>query len=165
MKESLDIRGQLTLQLIDQRGRIVLEQKQHNRIVKTGRLMVAQMFGGVTAGTSPTRVTHIGIGTDATLPIDGQTTLLAERSPRKPISVPIYSELTETPAGGGDPVMRVKVALSAEYDFGEGNGAQPLTEAAIFTADTGGIMYNRAVFAPVTKSNAFKLSLLWEILF
>jgi hypothetical protein len=89
---------------------------------------------------------------------------MAERSPRKPITTPVYSEFTET-RPGGEQVVRVKVAVSAEYDFGEGNGAQPLTEAAIFTALTAGTMYNRVVFDPVTKSSAFKLSLLWEILF
>jgi hypothetical protein len=164
MKENLDMRGHLTLRLIDRQGQVIREQQQHNRIVRTGRLMVAQMFGGVTSGTLPTQVTHIGIGTDATASADNQTGLVAERSPRKPISTPVYSDFTET-LSGGEQVVRIKVAVSAEYDFGEGNGAQPLTEAAIFTALTGGTMYNRVVFDPVTKSNAFKLSLLWEILF
>lgn len=164
MKESLDMRGHVTLRLIDRQGQIVYEQRRHNRIVKSGRLLVAQMFGGVTSGTPPTQVTHIGIGTDATPEADAQTGLVAERSPRKPITTPIYSEFTETRAGG-ELVVRIKVAVSAEYDFGEGNGAQPLAEAAIFTADTDGVMYNRVVFDPVTKSNAFKLSLLWEVLF
>lgn len=163
MRESIDMRGRVTLRLTDQDGIIVYEKQQHNRIVRTGRLMVAQMFAGVQSGVPPTKITHIGIGTDGTAPADSQTTLLAERAPRKPVSAPVYSDFTETVEAR--PVVRVRVQVSAEYDFGEGNGADPLREAAIFTAETGGIMYNRVTFDPVVKSSAFKLSLFWEILF
>jgi hypothetical protein len=40
-----------------------------------------------------------------------------------------------------------------------------LREAGIFTAVSGGVMYNRVVFDAVTKTNAFKLTLLWDITF
>ena len=163
MRESFDMHGRMTLRLTDPNGVIVHEQQQRNRIVRTGRLMVAQMFAGVQSGVTPTKITHIGIGTDGAAPADSQTTLLAERAPRKPVSAPVYTDFTETT--GGQPVERVRVQVSAEYDFGEGNGADPLREAAIFTAETAGTMYNRVTFDPVVKSSAFKLSLFWEILF
>jgi hypothetical protein len=163
MNERIDMLGQLTIQLTDRTGAVVYSHLQHNRIVRTGRLLVAQLFGGVPAGAPPTQVTHIGIGTGATPPGDTQTTLVAERSPRKALAAPTYTDLTET--AGSDTVVRVRVALNAEYNFDEGNGAEPLREAAIFTADTGGTMYNRVVFDPVTKSSAFRLSLFWEVLF
>jgi hypothetical protein len=163
MRESIDMRGYMTLRLTNQAGIIVAEKGQHNRIVRTGRLMVAQMFAGVQSGVAPTQITHIGIGTDGTPPADTQTALLGERGPRKPISPPVYSDFTETV--DGRPVVRVRVQVSAEYDFGEGTGSEPLREAAIFTAANAGTMYNRVVFDPVVKSSAFKLSLFWEILF
>ena len=56
-----------------------------------------------------------------------------------------------------------KVFISAELDFTEGNGA--LTEAGLFNSDTNGVMYNRVVFAPVNKTEDFKLVLVWEIVF
>ena len=54
---------------------------------------------------------------------------------------------------------------ASEEDFGDANGTAPLREAGIFTAETNGVMYNRVVFDPVTKTNAFKLTLLWDIVF
>ena len=63
-------------------------------------------------------------------------------------------------------VKRTRLTLTAVFDFGEANDpATPLSEAAIFTAATAGVMYNRVVFAPVTKTNAFKLTLFWDIVF
>lgn len=164
MQESIDMRGQLTLRLTDTNGHIFHQQHYKNRIVKTGRKLVAEMFAGITAGTLPTKVTHMAVGTDGTDPNDDQETLLAERSPRKPLSEVQYSEFVENP-GTAQEVKRWRTSLTAVFEFEEANGTQPLREAAIFNAETGGVMYNRVVFDPVTKTNAFKLTLLWDIIF
>ena len=64
------------------------------------------------------------------------------------------------------PAGRIRVSLQAVFDFNEANDpAVPLREAAIFTAAAGGVMYNRVVFEPVTKTDAFKLTLLWDVIF
>jgi hypothetical protein len=128
--------------------------------------LVAQLFGGVTAGTPPTAVTHMAVGTDATAAADDQAALLAERAPRKAIAEVAYSDFDEPQPGGGT-VRRVRAALRAVFDFNEANGAAPLREAGIFTSGAagGGVMYNRVVFEPVTKTSAFQLTLLWEITF
>jgi hypothetical protein len=158
MQEGMDMRGQLTISLSDRDGRTVYERTHHNHIVKVGRQLVAQLFGGITVGTPPSKVSHMGIGTDATKPTDDQTSLLAQRT-RNPISSVSYTEVTE------DGVKRIKASLQTVFDFGEGNGAAPLREAAIFTAASGGVMYNRVVFDEVTKNNTFKLTLIWDVVF
>ncbi|UBF27077.1 hypothetical protein K9N68_03650 [Kovacikia minuta CCNUW1] len=163
MQERIDMQGKLTLRLTDSSGQMIQERQYHNRIVTTGRQLVAQLFGGI-PGTPPTKVTHIGVGTDNTSAKDDQVGLLAERAPRKPISEVSYSDVIENP-GTPNEVRRVKASLTAIFDFNDANGSAPLQEAAIFTADTGGIMYNRVVFEPVTKTSAFKLTLLWDIIF
>ncbi|HEX2898148.1 MAG TPA: hypothetical protein VHS96_00360, partial [Bacteroidia bacterium] len=56
-----------------------------------------------------------------------------------------------------------KVTISCDLDFSEGNGA--LTEAGLFNAALGGVMYNRVVFPPVNKTTDFKLTIIWEITF
>jgi hypothetical protein len=167
MNETIEMRGRLTLELSDREGRVVERQQQNNRIVRTGRQLVAQLFGGVTQGAPPGQVTHMGIGTSGAAPADDQTALGAERAPRKPISSLTYSDVDDpVPGQPGVTIKRVKASLKAVYDFGEGNdSATPLREAAIFTADTAGVMYNRVVFDPVTKTNAFQLTLLWDITF
>ena len=74
--------------------------------------------------------------------------------------------MPEPVLGSSGVIQRAHLSLTAVFDFNEANDpAIPLTEAGIFTAATGGVMYNRVVFAPVTKTNAFKLTLFWDIVF
>jgi hypothetical protein len=163
MQEQIDMRGAMMLYLIDRSGNIIQTQSNKNRIVKTGRKLVAELFAGV-AGTPPAKVTHMGIGTGDAAATDEQDKLVAPREPRKAIATPQYEEFDEV-ISRGVTVRRIKVKLSTEFDFNEANGNEPLREAGIFNAVTGGVMYNRVTFQPVTKTDAFKLTLLWEIIF
>jgi hypothetical protein len=163
MQESMEMKGQMTISLADAEGRVVYERTHQNRIVKAGRKLVAQLFGGITSGTPPSKVTHMGVGTGATAADDEQLDLVAPRAPRNPITSVTYSEVVESSPSG--PVKRVKASLQTIFDFNEANGTDPLREAGIFTAVTGGTMYNRVVFDAVTKSNNFKLTLIWDIVF
>ena len=196
MNETINMEGHLTLQLTDLAARLVHEQRRHNLIVKSGRDLVAKLFAGVAGGAPPTRVTHMAVGTNATLAVDSQTALLGERPSRKEIlpADVVYTEYAEPVTGGGPvagtsgpadttrvggavggpipivapalPVVRrVRVTLKTVFDFNEANGTDPLREAGIFNAATGGVMYNRVVFDPVSKTNAFKLTLIWDITF
>ncbi len=166
VEESLNPRGYVTLQLTDRRGRIVYQDQRANRIVKSGRRLVAELFGGIASGTPPTRVTHMAVGSDGTPPNDDQTSLLAQRGGRKPFTEVTYADFDEPVPGGGAVVKRVRASVTAVFDFNEANdSATPLREAGIFNAATGGVMYNRIVFEPVTKTSAFKLTLLWDIVF
>jgi hypothetical protein len=164
MRESIDMRGQITLRLTDAEGRVVHEELRKNQIVRSGRQLVAQLFAGALVGPQPTRVTHIAVGTSATPTDDGQTALGAERTPRKPLTDITYTD-TDEPQPGGGTVKRVKASMKAVYEFDEANGSDPLREAGLFTADAAGTMYNRVVFDPVIKNNTFKLTLLWDIVF
>jgi len=165
MNETMQMQGRLTLQLTDREGHVRQEQRRHNQILKSGRDLVAKLFAGVSGGTPPTHVTHMAVGIDATAPADSQTGLINERGPRKGIqpSDVVYSEFDEQ--AGGSTVRRVRVTLKAVFDFNEANGPEPLREAGIFNAATGGVIYNRVIFDAVTKTNAFKLTLIWDITF
>jgi hypothetical protein len=158
MRETMDMQGRLRLLLEDSNGRILLDRAHANRIVKTGRQLVAQLFAGVT-GTPPSKVSHMAVGTGADAATDDQAALVAERA-RNPVATPVYSEIVD---GAG--VKRIKVSLQSVFDFGEANGTDPLREAGIFTAPSAGTIYNRIVFDPVTKANTFKLTLIWDIVF
>ena len=163
LRENNEMRGALTMQVTDRQGLLVCEMRQKNRIVTSGRSLVAQLFAGVAGGVPPSPVTHMGVGTNAAAPSDGDGALKAERAPRRAISSVDYSEISE--GAGPDEVKRVRARLTAVFGFGDANGAEPLREAGIFTAENGGVMYNRVVFEPVTKTDAFKLTLLWDIVF
>src|SRR5918998_2095479 len=116
------MRGSVTLLLSDRGGAVVYERREHNRIVKAGRDLVAKLFAGAPGQTQPTRVTHMGVGTDGTEATDDQTALLRERAPRKAIEEVTFAEFTD--AG----VKRVRVTLKAVFDFEEANGGDPLRE-------------------------------------
>ncbi len=158
MQETMDMQGRLRLLVEDRDGRIVVDRMHANRIVKSGRQLAAQLFAGV-AGTPPSKVSHMAVGTGADAATDDQTALLAERD-RNAVSAPLYTELVDSSG-----IKRIKVSLQTVFDFGEANGGAPLREAGIFTAETGGTMYNRVVFDPVTKADTFKLTLIWDIVF
>jgi hypothetical protein len=164
MRETTDMRGDVTLELADAEGCVVLRRDHRNRIVKSGRRLVAELFGGVASGTPPAKVTHIGIGTNAKDPSDDDIALGAERA-RNPITAVSYTDFEERPAGATEPVKRTRASLTTVFDFDQANDTAPLREAGVFTAGSGGVMYNRVAFEPVTKTNAFKLTVLWDVVF
>src|SRR5215467_11532144 len=109
MREKIEMRGALTLRLTDREGRVVHEQQRHNRIVRSGRQLVAQLFAGPGGGPVPTKVTHMAVGTSSAAPDDTQTALGAERAPRMPISEIVFADLDDpVPGGGGATVKRIK---------------------------------------------------------
>jgi hypothetical protein len=155
IKEAFDMKGHLTLKLHNRQGELVCELDADNDIVLTGRDLVAKLFANINI----TPISHIAVGT-GTAPVDpAADTKLQSESFRKAIT-PIDPAKDITPAEN-----KVRVVVSAELDFTEGNGA--LTEAAMFNSDApaSGVMYNRVVFPPVNKTSDFKLTLVWEILF
>ena len=98
MQESIDMWGRVRLCLTDRAGQVVHEQQVHNRIVKSGRRLVAQSFGGL-AGGAP--VTHVGVGTGTAQPSDDDTVLKAQRGyadpDHGPATCPTFTSLFPTP--------------------------------------------------------------------
>jgi hypothetical protein len=165
MRESTDMRGTVTLELTDAAGTVVHRQQRRNRIVKSGRRLVAERFAGVPTGIPPSQVSHVAVGSDGTAATDDNSQLGNQRGGRNPITQIGYIDIEEKPPGSVETIKRTRASLSAVFDFNEANGPDPLREAGVFTAATGGVMYNRVTFDPVTKTNAFKLTVLWDIVF
>ena len=153
--ESIDMKGRLTLRLYDRAGQLADYREADNLIVLDGRRMVAQQLAGVTA--TPLVITHlgVGIGTKETTSDDSK---LQIQVIRKKINKVLATDITAYENN-----TKMKLLVSADLDFNEANA--DLTEAGLFTADTGGTMYNRVVFPAIKKTNGFKLSLVWEIIF
>ena len=158
MRDTMDMQGKVRLLLEDRAGRLLLDRTHHNRIVRSGRQLVAQLFAGV-EGTPPSKVTHMAVGTGKDEAKDDQVGLQAERA-RNPVGKPVYTEIVDDKG-----VKRIKVSLQSVFDFGEANGTEPLCEAGLFTAKSEGTIYNRVTFDPVTKAPTFKLTLIWDIVF
>jgi hypothetical protein len=155
----MDMRGDLRLILTDRHGVAAIDRRQPNRIVTSGRRLVAEMFGGQTTGLPRTPVTRMAVGTGSATASDGDTALGAQRGSGKPITKVEYGEFND--AGS---VKRVRVQLTTQFGFAEANDAStPLREAGLF--NDAGVLYSRVVFEPVTKTDTFELTLLWEIVF
>jgi len=155
--ESIELRGQLSLALIDREGRTVMSQRASNLVVTTGREMVANLFSGIKIDP----VNFVAVGTGEKISEEGDQTLVSQLGNRKALLVFNPSLDLVTAGKGAD--TRKKITRTVELDFNEANGE--LREAGLFNAAEGGIMYNRVVFPTVTKTDSFKLTLVWEILF
>jgi hypothetical protein len=162
MNETNEMRGCLTLRVSDRDGRVIHEQPCMNHIVTSGRQLVAQLFGGVVSGPPPTPVTHMAVGTGGGNPQDDDVALQNQRGDRKEIGPVEYVPFADPNTDGA---MRVRAMLTAEFDYDEANDGEALREAGVFNAATDGVMYNRVVFPDVTKTDAFKLTLIWDIVF
>ncbi|MEW6491439.1 MAG: hypothetical protein AB1589_02650 [Cyanobacteriota bacterium] len=163
--EALDMKGRLTIQKFNPYGQLIDAIKANNFIVYTGRDLVAQLFLGQPIG----RIQYIavGTGTERVKPIEDKS--LRQEVFRKEIKPdPSFSDTEEKEIQTENGVVKQKnrrVIVSADLDYGEPDKEYELTEAGLFNAQTGGIMYNRVVFPRITKTKDFKLTLLWEIIF
>jgi hypothetical protein len=152
--ESIDMKGRLTLQKRNIHNDLLEAIAVNNSIVLSGRDLVAKLF--IDEPIAP--ISHIEVGTGTAVVNPDSDTQLQTPLFRKAIApIDPTQNLVTTDEG------RKKVTLTAELDFNEANGA--LTEAGLFNAATGGVMYNRVVFPTINKTSDFKLTLLWEILF
>jgi hypothetical protein len=159
MQESMDLRGRLTLQLINRAGEVVQSISRQNHVVTAGRQLVAELFVG---GMPVSKVNHIAVGTGDYPPENDQTQLMDERA-RNPIA-----EVMFVPAVDDTRVTaRLKVIFENDQANDNDNPGNPgpLREAGIFNAATGGTMYNRVVFEPVFKTDAFQLVMMWDVTF
>ncbi|NEO25275.1 MAG: hypothetical protein F6K57_40305 [Moorea sp. SIO4A5] len=160
--ENLDMKGRLIIQKYNPQAQLVQEVKADNSIVYTGRELVAKLFTNQTI--DPIRYIALGTGGSTVAPAnDIQLENEVFRKELKPFD--LGKDLIES--GDGDS-KKCKIMLSVDLDFGEPD-KQPveLTEAGLFNSpeQSQGIMYNRVTFPKITKSEQFKLTLVWEILF
>ncbi len=154
VSEAIDMQGRLILQKRNSTNEILEEIALKNDIVLSGRDLVAKLF--INEAIDP--ISHIAVGTGTTNVDPTANTTLENELFRKSIA-PIDPSQHLTTTGDN----KKKVTITAELDFSEANGA--LTEAGLFNAETGGVMYNRVVFPTINKTSDFKLTLLWEITF
>ena len=161
LNDHIDLKGRLRIQLTDKEGRIVHEQQNDNAIVLDGRDLVARLFLGLDGTLSG--ITHLAVGTGTNPVADGDAALQSERF-RKEIRTPDLDQDLAVITSQSPNKMRLTV--STDLETTEANDpAVPITEAGLFNSATGGIMYNRVVFPPVFKTEDYKLTLIWDILF
>jgi len=143
-KESIKMKGNLTLLLRDEFGNIKLDKNYTNLVVDTGKEFIAQRM----SSNSAPLMTSIALGTDNTEPAVEDTGLNAEVERKE------FSSTTVT----GNTISYVAT-------FGAGEAVAALTEAGIFNSSTAnsGTMLCRTVFPVVTKEQNDTFTVTWNV--
>jgi hypothetical protein len=165
------MKGQLLMQLRALDGTLVAERRNHNAVLQAGGSLVARLFASqLTAG-----ITHVGVGTSDT----PETDRFATTGLSNPDGPDALTGGTEAPIAPeqiavqppDETARTVKVRIRATLPAGAGIGT--IREAGLISRAPAGpdgttpppVLYNRVVFAPLSKGNDHELTLFWEVTF
>jgi hypothetical protein len=137
--------GSVHVVLRDPTGQIKEERFVDNLIVNTGRNAVIERLDSSPGTTQPT---HMAIGTGATAPAAGDTTLQTELDRNA-----LTSNTSSTNV----------LTMVADWAAGDGTGA--ITEAGVLNAASSGTLYSRATFSVVNKAAGDTLQITWTYTF
>lgn len=143
INENLKITGTLHITLTDKEGNIKDQRIIKNLVVSAGLNFIASRM----AGTSPSVMSHMAIGTGTATPAASDTDLQSIAGSRESIDSTTVTNNT--------------VAYVAVFEAGDQTGA--ITEAGIFNASSGGDMLCRSTFTAVTKEADENMSITWTI--
>lgn len=167
MREHQVFGGRLTITLLQPAtGRIVLERRVNNLVTLDGRTLLAEMLTGATDMVEMKLA--VG-GPPNPVPADYQT------RPPALEDTGLQNKLLAVPVIAGAPArqfespgeVRVFTELSGTLQADLGGDKLVITEAGIQITklDNTEILYNRVVFAPISKEPDMQMTLTWEVIF
>jgi hypothetical protein len=140
--ESINVKGNLEVILLDENGNQKDYRKVNNLVVAVGKDTIAsRMVGNTTAIMS-----HMAVGSSNTAATTSQTTLGTELGRVALDSTTISSN-----------------TITYVATFGAGTGTGALTEAGILNAASSGNLLCRTVFGVVTKAAADTVVITWNV--
>lgn len=142
LNETLPMKGELTVTLLDGEGKVKDFRDVKNLIVQVGKNFLASAV--INSSTSP--FTYMAIGTSGTAASTSDTALGAEVARQAFTSSSVSTNV---------------VTLSTTYAAGTGTGT--LQEAGIFNASSSGTMLSHVVFSSISKAAADSLVITWTI--
>lgn len=140
--ESVSIKGNLEVILLDEKGIQKDYRKIDNLVVAVGKQVIAARLIGNTIAIP----SHMAVGTDVTAAATGQTALGAE------IGRVVF-----------DSTARTTNVLTYVATFPAGTGTGALTEAAILNASSTGNMLCRTTFSTVNKAAGDTIVITWNV--
>ena len=140
--ESVSLKGNLEVILLDQNGIQKDYRKIENVVVAVGKQIIAARLVGNTIAIP----SHMAVGTDSTTAATGQTAL--------------GGELGRVVL---DSTARVSNVLTYIATFPAGTGTGALTEAAILNASSTGNMLCRTTFSVVNKAVGDSIVITWNV--
>ena len=142
--------GELNIVLRDKFGNIKEQRTVPNAITTLGKSLIAQRIMVTTTAVAPT---HMALGTGSGTVGGTQQTLFTEAA-----STRVNGALSSTMGTGAD-VNKITYSNT----FAGGVGTAALTEAGIFTAQSGGILLCHTTFNAVNKDANDTLTINWTI--
>lgn len=143
MKETVGIKGELTLRLFDSNGNLKHEMTVPNLIMDVGKDYIASR---IMQGTA-TVMSHMAVGTSNANSTDSTLTTLGTQAGRVALTSTTLADNV--------------VEYEALFPAGTGTGA--LVEAGIFNDSSAGTMLCRTTFSVVNKSASDTLTINWII--
>jgi len=151
-KENMTVRGHAELTLRDAETGEVERTETLNALVDDGRNDVLAFIGNLTSTGS---YNYCAVGTDGTATSDGDSSLNSEVE--RIIIDDTNDEWTADTAA---------VDISGTFTFGTSQANNTLEETGLFSASSGGTMFNRAVISPaISKDSSQTLEVSWTISF
>ena len=156
-KNLIEIEGSLSIVVTDTITNTVRQELYvPNLVVSTGKAWIASRMVGV---TDPI-MSHMGIGTNATTEVAGNTALGAELTVAGGYTGYTRAGLTTATASAN--VVSYTANFAANNPSAPSGGVE-LREAGIFNASSGGTMLCRTTYPIVTKLPADALTITWTI--
>jgi len=150
IKETVQLKGSVSVKLIGADGKIKQEHVDHNLVVTVGKNYLAQWLTAATQSTP--FMSYVALGTVQTGPSAGDTALNAESV------VAGYS--------------RVQGVLSFSSNvwtntatFNPGNGTDAIKEAGLFSASSAGTMFAHQTFNVYNKAAGDTMIIVWSVTF
>lgn len=142
-KKQLNLREDFHIQLFDETGKLIKEDRGTNGITSAGLTLLAQIIADDGAPVLPS---HIAIGTSATAFSAAQTALQGTELDRNALSV-----------------SRATAVLTYEATFAAGEGTGTIEEAGVFNAGAAGTMLSRFLTGTYTKGASNSLVIRWQL--
>ena len=156
-KNTIEVGGSLSIIVTDAATQTIKQELYvPNLVVTTGKNFIASRMVGTTANV----MSHMGIGTDATAEVVGNTGLGAELTVAGGYTG--YSRAALSTSSASNNVVTYSANFAANNPSAPSGGAV-LREAGIFNASTAGTMLCRTTFPIVTKLPADALTITWTI--
>lgn len=140
--ESVNVKGNLEVILLDHLGNQKDYRKIDNLVVAVGKEVIAARLVGNTLAV----MSHMAVGSNNTTATTSQTTLGAE----------LGRVILDSTARASNTITYV-----ATFPAGTGTGS--LTEAAILNASSSGNLLCRTVFGVVTKASGDSVVITWNV--
>lgn len=158
------MKGRLLIELCNLKGEVIDQRKVENAVMQGGAELIARMFSG-----QGFPVSHMGVGiSDLPQPDEFNTTTLVndESGDYEPltgdtdVALPSQSFVIEHNAEKRVYTVKVRGTLPAAAAVGT------IREAGLLAKnESSSVLYNRVIFAPMSKGDDHELTMFWEVSF